>query len=474
MVVVGVLAAGGFLFARCQGGGGNQAVVEQRVETRRGTLEASVTTSGSVVMPHQAKLSFGASGGSTSVAGVVSAVLVNRGDVVTAGQALARLDDQDLQRALANAQADLRTAELNLYKLRTQYTEADVQNAAGAVRNAEVSLENVRRNLEVARNSTAVAQTVRQAHYEFNWYETDYGEALRLYEGGQISQSDLDVRRNNYYTAKERYETAQLNAATSLASAENDVKKAEETLAKAKEDLATKQRGADPVDLEMKTMAVTRARDALEQAKANLAAATLQAPFAGTIADIAAKVGERIASTGTVMQLVDTNQVRIDAQLDEVDSVKVKAGQEAKITFDALTGVALAAKVSSVSPVGVRSSGVVNYAVSLAINSLPPDLPLRESMTALATITTDKRENALLVPNRAVRVVSGRRIVMVATGPTISEARPVTVGMANDQFTEILSGLNDGDVVVVSASGSTTTSAGGGMPGGGVPGMMGR
>jgi multidrug efflux pump subunit AcrA (membrane-fusion protein) len=121
-----------------------------------------------------------------------------------------------------------------------------------------------------------------------------------------------------------------------------------------------------------------------------------------------------------------------------------------------------------VSPVGTRSSGVVNYAVSLTVDSLPPDLPLRESMTALATITTDRRENVLLVPDRALRTVGGRRVVMVSTGPTTSEAREVTVGLANDQFTEILSGLNDGDAVVISTSGTTTTRTGAvGAPGGG-------
>jgi hypothetical protein len=111
---------------------------------------------------------------------------------------------------------------------------------------------------------------------------------------------------------------------------------------------------------------------------------------------------------------------------------------------------------------------VVNYPVVVTLIDPDPTI-IKTGMTANVAIVVDRRDNVLLVPNRAIRTVAGRRTVQVVR-PVIGQIpTPITVGLANDTQTEVLSGLNEGDVVAIAGTASRTPQIGGGPGGGGGP-----
>ncbi|MGD1994524.1 MAG: HlyD family secretion protein, partial [Anaerolineae bacterium] len=127
---------------------------------------------------------------------------------------------------------------------------------------------------------------------------------------------------------------------------------------------------------------------------------------------------------------------------------RVEEGQEVLITLDAFHGEQLTGKVSTISPSGTFDVGVVSYRVTITID--PTELRLRSGMTANAEIIRERREAALLIPNRAIwiDIDSGQTFVERIVGDDVT---PVTVeqGIANEEFSEVLSGLAQGDQLVV-------------------------
>jgi multidrug efflux pump subunit AcrA (membrane-fusion protein) len=118
--------------------------------------------------------------------------------------------------------------------------------------------------------------------------------------------------------------------------------------------------------------------------------------------------------------------------------------------------------VSKIAPAGTLSSGVVNYPVTVSLTGAAEGV--KTGMTANLDIIVDERENVLTVPNRAVKTVNKQKVVtLLRNGQQVPV--PVEVGMSSDTATEIIGGVNEGDVVVVSTTTASSTSAGGSMGG---------
>jgi len=206
---------------------------------------------------------------------------------------------------------------------------------------------------------------------------------------------------------------------------------------------------------------------AYEQAQRNLEKARITAPFDGAIAAINFSVGDS-AGTGNAVTVVDMNNLQIKVTVAEVDISKIKVGQTAQLSFDALSGKTYGAKVLAIGPVAAVTQGVVNYPVTVSV--VGSDGSVKPGMTANLNITVEERTNVLLVPLRAVRTQGNQKTVTVLyQGQNI--AMPVTTGLTNDQYTEVVSqGLKEGDELVLTATTTRQTTGGGGIPGGGVPG----
>ncbi len=201
----------------------------------------------------------------------------------------------------------------------------------------------------------------------------------------------------------------------------------------------------------------------LKNSKEELMKTEILAPFDGTVVDVGVKENDQLSafdySSKTAVYLVDTRTVKMEGVVDEVDVYKVKVGQDVVITVDALPGVDLKGKVTFISPFGNQTTGVVEFPVTISLN--PTETELKGGLTATADIIIDEHKDILLVPNRAIKgsVDNYWVDVVIDEKKVTTEKRPVVTGAQNEQFTEIISGLSQGEKVIVEATrGRVTTS----------------
>ncbi|MCL5111182.1 MAG: efflux RND transporter periplasmic adaptor subunit [Chloroflexi bacterium] len=480
------------------------AAAPQTQPVRRGSIAATVVASGTVATSKQAKLSFGTSGRLKSMNVAV-------GDTVTAGQVLAELDTSTLEIKVEQARSSLRVAETKLQQLRSgskdvdvaaaqaayasavaKYNDvlagpalADIKSAEQAVLSAQANVEKAQKDLTTLRDGptqdeivTAKASVEKaqaalakaQGDYDKIAWRADAAarpEALALQQATIDYQSalanynikmappkpeDLGVAEKTVQGAQAALVAAQEKLATLQAgSKESDLQAARSSLASARSALASKTDGPTPEDLALQLEQVTQSQLSLKQAELDLAGAKIVAPYSGVIAAVVPNVGEQVS--GTAITIVDPTAVRIDATVDETDVGKVLPGQTAQITFDSLPNDRFNGKVIAVAPSATVQQGVVSYLVSVQFD--PGKRVLPSGMTASVTVVTEQKDNVLLVPNRALRTQNRARVVQVQTANGL-EARPVTVGLSNDTLTEVTSGLQEGETVVLPA---TTASA---------------
>jgi macrolide-specific efflux system membrane fusion protein len=253
--------------------------------------------------------------------------------------------------------------------------------------------------------------------------------------------------------------------------------------------LATAQDARDAAtttaDIRRTRIDLLNAQDGLAQAKANLAGlrtqlarSSLVAPADGIVTAVNLTAGN-VAPTADAIDLAAAT-LQVTANVVESDVSTLQIGQAATVTVSAINAD-LTGTVTGIAPVAESSSsssGVVSYAVTVALNA--PPAALRPGMTADVTITTASATGVLAVPAAAIRGQNDAYTVLVLTPAGTPESRPVTVGLMTSSLVEIKSGLNAGDVVITGTSsqqraGATTGGQGQTfvVPGGGGGGFRG-
>ena len=196
-----------------------------------------------------------------------------------------------------------------------------------------------------------------------------------------------------------------------------------------------------------------KAEKGLQQAKNDLMQTEILAPFDGIVVDIGVKVNEQLSlydyASKIAVYLVDTKTVQIDGVVDEIDIFQVERGQRAVITVDALPDQQLEGTVTFISPFSTEVAGIVNYPVTIAID--PTDVNLKGGLTATANIIVDSRENVLYVPNGGLEGSRGDYYVNVVVDKDkgTTEERKIVIGLQNNNYTEVISGLREGEEIVV-------------------------
>src|SRR6266567_239637 len=374
---------------------------------------------------------------------------------LTAGQVLAKLniDKTALESAVNQAQLGVVAA----------------QNSVGS---AQANLGNVAAANEIA---LKIAKAQEQ-------------NALAACENAEITPTPgtpaPTVSPNCDQLAKDQYAQAQQQANTSATSAQNQIVSSQNSLNNALAQLQSVQNN-------------------LTDAAQN---ATLTAPVAATVAAINGSIGETVgtgsSSSSTSSQafivLLDMSKIGITAQVNEADIGGLQVGQPAQFTVTTYPTQTFRASVTAVETIGQATSNVVYYTVKLTVDKQSLNgTHLYSGMTATVNITTAERIGVLLVPaaalsfpgialrsgelsrsalsslaSSATSTATGTRgvVVVLRNGKLVPVA--ITTGLSNGQFTEVLSGLREGDQVVVSQTGGNTTTpsnGGGGGGGGGNP-----
>ena len=220
----------------------------------------------------------------------------------------------------------------------------------------------------------------------------------------------------------------------------------------------------------------------LNPSESRIADQTIESPMDGTVINIATQVGETVSTSGTsavgasgtlesstietsgFITIADLSALQMEISVDQADMPKVTGGQGVKISFDAIPDREFDGTVTLTDPIPVNDQNVITYTVYTSISN--PDPAVRLGMSADIEFDVGKKENVLAVPNIAVKTKDGKKVVTTVVNGN-QENVDVEVGASDDENTEIISGLSEGDEVVVGTIKKSSEQGGGGFFGGG-------
>jgi len=281
-----------------------------------------------------------------------------------------------------------------------------------------------------------------------------------------VPQSFADTQLSDlsgYTTKANSYVTSLVSALTAIDDAKDAIDSDQLSLEEKIQELADLQTAPDESEVKSARLAVAQKQRALDDARSAREDYTIVAPFDGTVASVDVSEGDSV-STGVAIATVITDNQIVTVSLNEVDIAKVKVGQRVTLAFDAVSDLAMTGKVAEVATIGSVSSGVVNYGVTITLDSA--DSQVKPGMSVSATIITDIAQDVLTVPSAAIKTADDGTYYVsvpikstdaVAEAPQQVAQQTVTTGLDDDTLIEIVSGLTEGDQVVVSTSKSLTT-----------------
>jgi RND family efflux transporter MFP subunit len=222
--------------------------------------------------------------------------------------------------------------------------------------------------------------------------------------------------------------------------------------------------------IRQKEIDLEQAKKKLNDLKEDLNDYYITAPFSGILSKLNIKKGDLIASNQIIGTII-TNQKIAKISLNEIDVAQVKVGQTAILTFDAFPDLKVKGRVIEISTLAKEEQGVISYDVKISLEN--DNKEIKPGMSVNAEIIVDRKENVLLVPNSAIKsdgmgkyveVIKNYEIKKrnsfkpVAISPNLIEKRYIKTGISNDEFTEILEGLNEGEVIIIRTLNQTAQS----------------
>ena len=350
--------------------------------------------------------------------GKLKALYVKEGDQIKKGQVLAKLDDTDYVNKLAIAKSNY---------------DKSLADMTSAKSNNQLALINEKQQLDTAR------LTLQQTKAEYDSMKN----AERAYSKQDIDNKaiSLENAQNSYATESKRYVTQQ------RLSSDFSVEKAN----------------------------IESAKVSYETAQNDLAKTVLHAPADGMVLNIAYSVGESVtaptSSTSTVtadtthfMVVSGSNSVNVNVPVSEDDFSKITVGQIAETEFEAYAGETFTGKVISIKALpAIDSNNLVTYQVKILLDG--SQTKVKSGMTGSVSFIIKEKKNVLTIPNKAVTYSNGKQTVQVRKQDGSNETRQIKTGFTDGKSAEVISGLKQGESVVivsaVTAAAATSTQAGG-------------
>jgi HlyD family secretion protein len=209
--------------------------------------------------------------------------------------------------------------------------------------------------------------------------------------------------------------------------------------------------GADDTQLALAEINKRQAELAVEQAQAAIDRAQIVAPFDGIVAQVNISAGEPPPTTGLTapILLVNTDQLLLDVAIDETDIADIEVGQIVQLRFDALPDAEITGEVTRIDPAPIIVGQLVTYPVRVVLEATGE--PVRLGMSATATIIVDELQDVLVLPNRFIRIDRNTQqaYVTVERGEGQYAEIPVELGLRNETETQIISGIDEGERVVL-------------------------
>ncbi len=333
----------------------------------------------------------------TRISGRLEKLYVNVGDTVKKGQIIAEIEKEELEATKSEKEAEVALIVARLEALKREGPQ------------------------EIAQKEAELAE--RKARLEFVRGKLSRDD--QLLKKALISNENWEEVSSDYKAAQAQYDVAQRKL----------------QLANTSFDEGLKQLAAE----------LRRAQASHKNALVKLSYAAIHAPLSGVVGSVSTREGETVAaglSAPTFVTIVDLKRLQLDAYVDEVDIGKVEVGQKAFFSVDAFPNKEFHGRVTAIYPQAVIQNDVVTYDCIISIDTHYDGL-LRPQMTATVSIMVANRENVLVLPVGAVKHRAGQNMVLRRNGDRIEEVS-VTTGWQDDTRIEILSGLSEGEIVLLS------------------------
>jgi HlyD family secretion protein len=366
--------------------GGTKIDPIKLAKVEKGNLAKSVVATGKITPITKVEIKSKASG-------IVEKLYVDTGDHVKQGQVLADLDRVEIQAQVNSSKAQLLSSQANL-----KSAEADEIRAKVDAQGVDIP-------------------TLQRA----------YERAQEMSKDGVVSQATLDDAQRGYIMAVNK----------------RDVARAQLTVNKAKVSQAEAE--------------VEKDEASLKQFQEQLSYTTITAPIDGVVLSRDVEVGDAVSSilvlgsgATLVMTLGDTSEVYVKGKVDESDIGKVYLGQPARIRVETFKDKTFTGHVTKISPMGVEKDNVTTFEVRVSINN--PGGELKAEMTANAEIILDEHHNVLMIPEGAIMYDKDKKASVDIPVPSAKDGMKkiaVNIGISNGVKTEVLSGLKEGDQVVL-------------------------
>ena len=366
--------------------GGTKIDPSKLAKVEKGDLAKSVVATGKVTPIIKVEVKSKASG-------IVKKLLVDYGDHVSKGQLLAQLDKVEIEAQVEQSRAALEAAQANF-----KSTQADFERAKVDAEGPDVPL-------------------LKRA----------YDRATGMAKDGVVSASALDDAEKNYEMSLNK----------------QNVSKAQVTVLKAKIAQAEAQVAEDQANL--------------KQLEEQLSYTDIVSPIDGIVLSRDVQMGDAVSSilvlgssATLVMTLGDTSEVYVKGKVDESDIGKVYLGQPARIKVESFKDKTFTGKVTKISPMGVEKDNVTTFEVRVSIQN--PGGELKAEMTANAEIILEEHKNVLQIPEGAIIYDKDKKASVEIPDPKGKEGKDkvaVNIGISNGAKTEVLSGLKEGDQVVL-------------------------
>ncbi len=414
------------------------------------------------------------------VNGTVRTSSVSVGSRVVVGQALVSLDQSALYADLLKAQANVASEEARLEELKKGSKPEDIAVSETEVANARVTLEDAEKNLQnkvvdaINNNVDQFFSNPKTNNPQFSLVVNDGQLKNNIISGrtavetiiqtwtvGDIDKNLPEVLRLidnvalvvNSQSASSGVTQATVDAnKASISSARSTVTTARETLnssrsklALAEKNLTLKKSGSTPEVIKAQEAKVLQNQAQVESVQAQLSKMTLRSPQNGVVTKQDAKVGEIVTPGKVVVTVISDSDLEIESNVSEVSIGKVMVGNEVIITFDAFPGETFSGKVSYIEPGETVVDGVVNYKVTVAFSEKYPQI--KSGLTSRLELITSEKKDVLTVPEYALTKEGDMVYVQKLVGKEYVKT-PITIGLrGQDGFVEVLSGLNEGDVI---------------------------
>jgi len=502
-IIIGIALIGivvGIYFVFRNNASGETRYITETV--KRGDITMTVTGTGQVEASDTIDIK-------SKTSGKIVYIGVKAGDVVKKGKTLFSLDTRDAQKTVRDAEISLESAKLSLEKLEIQNSEEnlsadllkayddgfsttsdvflDLQSIISGIESV-LAQQNISDNAARISGNTAISyrQTAEKLYYEVkdvfwknrinfrildrnspradieNIIDETYNTTIILSDAIKSTKNFVDyladdTDRASDFTSSQTIlsgYTSTINShLSSLSTAKTNIKNYKDTSVNS------------GLDIKSSLLSVQQKENSLQDAKDALSDYYVSAPFDGTISSVVVKIGD--TASGTLATII-TNQKLATISLNEVDIAKIKLGQKTTLTFDAIEDLTITGQVAEIDSVGTVSQGVVTYNVKISFDVM--DDRVKPGMSVSATIITDIAQNVLSVSNGAIKSQNGVSYIEMFDAQPVLTASPlkgststifpkqikIGTGRSNDISTEIISGLKEGDIIIIKTIIGTT------------------